>query len=112
MTLDDALDDVPGGDVRVQDEVITEIGVGLRPGPDAEVVDATGRLVIPGLIDAHRHVWQGAIGGFTPQMTGYGPTGPPCWTGSTRRIDDLVVDLDAEWTDLGYVAPCPWLMHS
>ena len=39
------------------------------------MVDARGRLVMPGLIDTHRHVWQGAIGGFTPQMTGagYGP---------------------------------------
>ena len=76
----DILGDVPGGDVRVQDGVITEIGVGLRPGPDAEVVNAQGRLVIPGLIDTHRHVWQGAIAGFTPQMTGYG-YGPAVLTG-------------------------------
>ena len=80
VTLDDALGDVPGGDVRVEDGVITQIGTGLRPGPDAEVVDAQGRLVIPGLIDTHRHVWQGAIAGFTPQMTGYG-YGPAVLTG-------------------------------
>jgi 5-methylthioadenosine/S-adenosylhomocysteine deaminase len=36
------------------------------------VIDVTGRLVIPGLVDTHRHVWHGAIGGFTPQMTGAG----------------------------------------
>lgn len=80
VTFDDALGDVPGGDVRVQDGVITQIGVGLRPGPDAEVVDAQGRLVIPGLIDTHRHVWQGAIAGYTPQMTGWG-YGPAVLTG-------------------------------
>jgi len=41
----------------------------------AEVMDCKGRLVIPRLVDTHRHVWQGAIGALTPQMTGagYGP---------------------------------------
>ena len=82
--LGDALGDVPGGDVRVRDGVITQIGTGLRPGPDAEVVDARGRLVIPGLIDTHRHVWQGAIAGFTPQMTGYG-YGPAVLTGISMQ---------------------------
>jgi len=57
----------------------------VRPGletsvPDAEVVEAEGRLVIPGLVDTHRHVWQGAIGGFTPQITGAG-YGPAVLTG-------------------------------
>jgi cytosine/adenosine deaminase-related metal-dependent hydrolase len=84
VTLDDTLGDVPGGDVRVQDGVITQIGVGLRPGPDTEVIDAQGRLVIPGLIDTHRHVWQGAIAGFTPQITGYG-YGPAVLTGISLK---------------------------
>ena len=110
VTLDDALGDVPGGDVRVQDDVITEIGVGLRPGPDAEVVDALGRLVIPGLIDTHRHVWQGAIAGFTPQMTGYG-YGPAVLTGISLQHapDDIYAGtlwgalqaLDAGITTIG-----------
>jgi cytosine/adenosine deaminase-related metal-dependent hydrolase len=38
----------------------------------SEAIDARGRLVIPDLVDTHRHVWQGAIGGFTPQVTGAG----------------------------------------
>ncbi|MEW1828758.1 amidohydrolase family protein [Streptomyces sp. NPDC088196] len=84
VTLDETLGDVPGGDVRVRDGVITQIGVGLRPGPDTEVVDARGRLVIPGLIDTHRHVWQGAIAGFTPQITGYG-YGPAVLTGISLK---------------------------
>jgi cytosine/adenosine deaminase-related metal-dependent hydrolase len=110
VTLDDALGDVPGGDVRVQDDAITEIGVGLRPGPDAEVVDAQGRLVIPGLIDTHRHVWQGAIAGFTPQMTGYG-YGPAVLTGISlhHTPDDIYAGtlwgalqaLDAGITTIG-----------
>ena len=28
--------------------------------------------MIPGLVDTHRHVWQGAIAAYTPQITGAG----------------------------------------
>jgi cytosine/adenosine deaminase-related metal-dependent hydrolase len=73
VTIDDELGDIPHGDVLVRDGVIVKIGVGLHPsGPDTQIVDARGRLVMPGLVDTHRHVWQGAIAGSTPQMTRYG----------------------------------------
>jgi len=37
--------------------------------PDAEVVDASHCLVMPGLIDTHRHVWQTALRGVTHDET-------------------------------------------
>ena len=73
VTVDPALGDLPGSDVLVRDGVIVAVGANLATSEaDAEVIDAEGRLVIPGLVDTHRHVWQGAIGGFTPQVTGAG----------------------------------------
>src|SRR5271163_2743046 len=73
VTVDPSVGDVIDGDVLVRDGVIAEVGRGLTASTaDAEVIDARGRLVIPGLVDTHRHVWQGAIGGFTPQVTGAG----------------------------------------
>src|SRR5580693_2590594 len=73
VTVDQNLGDFVDGDLRVRDGVIAEVGPRLVAStPDAEVIDARGRLVIPGLVDTHRHVWQGAIGGFTPQITGAG----------------------------------------
>lgn len=32
-----------------------------EPAPGATVVDATGCLVLPGLVDTHRHTWQSAL---------------------------------------------------
>jgi 5-methylthioadenosine/S-adenosylhomocysteine deaminase len=73
VTVDPALGDQPDSDVLVRDGVIAGVGPRLQASaPDAEVIDADGRLVIPGLVDTHRHVWQGAILGFAPQITGAG----------------------------------------
>src|ERR1700729_381840 len=73
VTVDPDLGDLPVGDVLVTDGLITAVGPDLAPATTgAEVIEAAGRLVIPGLVDTHRHVWQGAIGGYTPQITGGG----------------------------------------
>ena len=43
-------------DVLVQDGVIRQIGPGLPAPEGAEVVDAAGKIVCPGLIDIHVHL--------------------------------------------------------
>jgi dihydropyrimidinase len=44
-------------DIYVENETITRIGVGLEAPPSAEVIDATGKLVFPGFIDPHVHIY-------------------------------------------------------
>src|SRR5262245_58444730 len=44
-------------DVLVEGTDIAAVGPNLD-APGAEVVDATGALVLPGLVDTHRHTWQ------------------------------------------------------
>ena len=57
--LYDGTSDSPdAADVRVRNGVIQEIGPHLEAW-DEETVDATGLLVVPGLIDLHVHVFNG-----------------------------------------------------
>lgn len=52
-------------DVRIVGETITEVGAGLRPGPGARIINAAGRLVLPGGIDPHTHLLPAFIDDFT-----------------------------------------------
>ena len=58
-------------DVLIREGVIERIGPDLRAGPAAEVVDVPGRLLLPGLIDAHCHVDKTLFGGrWVPHSAG------------------------------------------
>lgn len=67
ITLD-ALGDLPHADVLVTGDTITEIAPGIH-ADDARVVDATGCIVIPGLVNAHMHTWQTALRGLAANWT-------------------------------------------
>lgn len=51
---------LPETDVLIEDGIIAAIGRDL-PAADAEVVDLTGRIVMPGFVDTHRHTWQSVV---------------------------------------------------
>ncbi|RKN12479.1 dihydroorotase [Streptomyces radicis] len=42
-------------DIAVRDGRVARVAPAIAPGPDAEVVDAEGRLAFPGVVDAHQH---------------------------------------------------------
>ncbi len=44
-------------DILVESETIREIGRNLAAPPGAEVIDAAGKLVFPGFIDPHVHIY-------------------------------------------------------
>jgi 5-methylthioadenosine/S-adenosylhomocysteine deaminase len=50
------------GDVRIDDRHISDVGSGLS-GEGAEVIDASGMIAMPGLIDTHRHCWGSILRG-------------------------------------------------
>jgi dihydropyrimidinase len=44
-------------DIWIENETITAIGENIKVAPDAEVIDAAGRMVFPGFIDPHVHIY-------------------------------------------------------
>ncbi|MET7277895.1 amidohydrolase family protein [Kribbella sp. NPDC005582] len=50
-------------DVLIEDGRIAAVGPGLA-AEGAEVIDATDRIVLPGFVDTHRHLWQTALRGI------------------------------------------------
>lgn len=51
--LDIAGQAAPAADILIDGDVIVEIGPPGMTAPEAEIVDASDRLVLPGLINAH-----------------------------------------------------------
>src|SRR5256714_180745 len=68
VSMDPEVGDVPYGDVLVEDGKIAEIGRGLEVS-EAEQIDATGMIVMPGFVDTHRHTWQTPVRGVLPCCT-------------------------------------------
>lgn len=56
-------------DVRIEDGLIAEVGPDLPDVPGAEVIDATGKIVLPGFVDTHRHTWQAPVRAVLPDTT-------------------------------------------
>src|SRR5215204_5504965 len=50
-----------GTDILIRGGKIQRIGKGLTAGAGAKVIDATGKYVSPGIIDAHSHSMLSAI---------------------------------------------------
>ena len=60
LSLDPAVGDLSPGDVLIDGDRIVEVGPSLAAA-DAQVIDATGMIVMPGFVDTHRHIWEGLL---------------------------------------------------
>ncbi len=69
LTMDNDHRVLQDGDVTVVDGVIREIGRGVKAPEDALEIDARGGIVMPGMIDTHRHMWQTAMRAYGADWT-------------------------------------------
>jgi cytosine/adenosine deaminase-related metal-dependent hydrolase len=60
ITIDAQIGDLATGDVLIEGDKIIGVGPHLAAS-DAEVIDATGMIVMPGFVDTHRHIWEGVL---------------------------------------------------
>lgn len=67
LTLDAKVPNLAVGDVLVQDGRIAAVGPALQ-ADDAQVIDAAGHIVMPGLVDAHHHMWLGVMRRMMPNV--------------------------------------------
>jgi 5-methylthioadenosine/S-adenosylhomocysteine deaminase len=68
ISLDPAVGDLPGGEVLIEDGRISAVGERID-ALDAELLDASGMLVLPGFVDTHRHTWQAVFRGIGADWT-------------------------------------------
>lgn len=69
LTMDPAKRVLAGQDVLVTDGRIAALGPDLEVPEGTVEIDATGGVVMPGMIDTHRHMWQTAMRGYGADWT-------------------------------------------
>jgi 5-methylthioadenosine/S-adenosylhomocysteine deaminase len=75
MTMEADLGDIAVGAIHVKDGAIVAVGAEAA-APGARVIDGTGMIVMPGLVDTHWHMWNTLFRSFAgdKQEEGYFPT--------------------------------------
>ncbi|TDC16971.1 amidohydrolase [Actinomadura bangladeshensis] len=69
LPMTDGREVLDGADVLIDGDRISAVGPDL-PVPDGTAeIDASGGIVMPGMIDTHRHMWQTAMRGYGADWT-------------------------------------------
>ena len=110
ITLDPGIGGISGADVLIEGERIEYVGPRLDSTPDAEVIDASAAIVIPGLVDGHRHTWEALLRYFrgldVRQLPGTAGGRRPHYRASDVCAANLIGILDA--LDAGVTTTLDW----
>lgn len=69
LQMDDAHTVLPDGDVLVVDGKIAAVGPSLSVPDGTAEISAKGGILMPGMIDTHRHMWQTAMRAYGADWT-------------------------------------------
>ncbi|AGB25779.1 cytosine deaminase-like metal-dependent hydrolase [Mycobacterium sp. JS623] len=61
LTMDDNIGDLARGDVLIENGEISRVGVDLDANADADVLDCADKIVLPGFVNSHLHMFQTAL---------------------------------------------------
>ena len=65
ISMDDKVGDLALGDVLIEGKKIVAVAHEIKAG-GAQVIDARNMIIVPGLVDCHRHAWEGQLRGINP----------------------------------------------
>jgi 5-methylthioadenosine/S-adenosylhomocysteine deaminase len=69
VTVDPAIGTLENADVLVVGDTIAAVGPSLDVPSGTVEIDSSGGIVMPGMIDTHRHMWQTLMRGFGADWT-------------------------------------------
>lgn len=69
LSVDPAVGDFADADILIDGDTIVSVGPNLQARAD-EVVDGRGRIVMPGLVNAHIHTWEFQLRGIGADWVG------------------------------------------
>ncbi|NTX70598.1 hypothetical protein FCH31_14365 [Lelliottia amnigena] len=68
LSMDENVGNIERGDILINGSTITAVGQNLDVS-GAHVIDATNMIAIPGMVDSHRHAWEGQLRRINPNAT-------------------------------------------
>ncbi|HEV2372755.1 MAG TPA: amidohydrolase family protein, partial [Streptosporangiaceae bacterium] len=112
LTMDDAHSVHSGADLLISGDRIAAVGQNLQAPEHATEIDAAGGILMPGMVDTHRHMWQTAMRGYGADwtLTQYFVWNYLQWGKSFRPQDIYAGDLLSaiEAIDAGVTTSVDW----
>ena len=70
LSMDSEIGDLTSGDVLIRDGQIIEVGASID-APQAQVIDATDMVIMPGFVETHWHMWESSLRGMANDAAEY-----------------------------------------